>query len=78
MLLIFRAHLNLAIAYYTLEDFGECIAALRRALEISPDDQKALLILAASYRRLQSYPEAVTTLRRFQSFTRKMRNRILL
>ena len=55
----FRGYLNLAIAYYSLDETGECIAAAKRALELSPDDEKGLLILAASYRKLQAYPQAV-------------------
>jgi tetratricopeptide (TPR) repeat protein len=41
----FRGHLNLAISYYNLDDLGRSIASVKRALEIEPENEKALLLL---------------------------------
>ena len=55
----FRAHLNLAIAFHSLDDMGNCIASVSRALELEPRDTKAMLIAAAAYRRAGALPEAI-------------------
>src|SRR5690606_23488972 len=57
----FRSHLNLAIAYYSLENVGKCIASAIRALQLNPMNEKALMVLAASYRKIGASAEAIAT-----------------
>jgi tetratricopeptide (TPR) repeat protein len=54
----FKAQMNLAVVCFTLGDMGACIAAVKRALEIEPNDAKCMLILAAACRSAGALAEA--------------------
>jgi tetratricopeptide (TPR) repeat protein len=57
----FKAYLNLAAVYFTLNDLGACIATMNSGLRIEPTDQKGLLIYATACRKAGAIPEAALT-----------------
>jgi tetratricopeptide (TPR) repeat protein len=61
-----RAYQNVAAAYFGLDDFGACIGAAVRAVELDPANTRTWLLLGTAYRKLKAYPQA------FETFLRLM------
>lgn len=53
-----KGHLNLAICYFALDDYGNCIAEVKTVLIQQPSNEKALLLHAEALRRCGVVAEA--------------------
>ena len=71
-----KANLNLAVCYYQLNDFGRCLASIKRTLELDPANQKALLIQAATLRRVGAIAKAVVAFENIIGSIRRLKTPI--